>query len=83
METINQRIKRREKIKREFYSGRSLFGNDWAIFFLLIGGRQAGKSYNITDMFVRQWKQKGRPFYWMRLTRDSATKLLTNNSENW
>lgn len=81
METINQRIKRREKLKREFYSGRSLFGNDWAIFFLLIGGRQAGKSYNITDMFVRQWKQKGRPFYWMRLTRDSAMKLLTNNAE--
>ena len=28
-----------------------------------------------------QWKRLGRPFYWMRLTETSKTKLLNNNAE--
>ena len=66
---------------REWYDVRSLMGNDWAIFYFLLGGREVGKSYAITNMFVNQWKRYKRPFYWMRLTETSAKKLLCNNAE--
>lgn len=67
--------------KREFYNGRSLLGYDWAIFLFTLGGREAGKSYFFTEFFVKQFIQKGRPFYWMRLTDRSQRKLLMNNAE--
>lgn len=81
-ETIYQRAKRRQKIEQEWYSGRAIMGySPEYIFFLLLGGREAGKSYFITNFFVRQWKQRGRPFYWLRLTDRSQQKLLINNAE--
>ena len=76
--------KARKKIKQqtaEFYSLRSMLGYDWALFLLLLGGREAGKSYSVTEFYVRQWKFLGRPFYWMRLTDSSQEKLLKNNAE--
>lgn len=66
---------------REWYNLRSILGNDWAMFYFLLGGREAGKSYATTRFFVDQWKKKKRPFYWMRLTETSKQKLLTNNAE--
>lgn len=66
---------------REWYNLRSILGNDWAMFYFLLGGREAGKSYATTRFFVDQWKKKGRPFYWMRLTETSKQKLLKNNAE--
>ena len=77
----NAVIRKKKVLDYEFYSPRSLFGNDWALFYLLLGGREAGKSYAITEMFVRQWMQKKRPFYWLRLTEASQKKLLNNNAE--
>lgn len=53
----------------------------WAMFLFLLGGREAGKSYAVADFFVRQWKRYKRPFYWMRLTDESAKKQLKNNAE--
>lgn len=79
-EQIRQ-TKKSEMLNREWYSLRSLIGNDWAIFFFMLGGREAGKSYATTDFFCRQWRRYGRPFYWMRLSETSAKKLLTNNAE--
>ena len=73
--------KKAEMLNREWYSLRSLIGNDWALFFFLLGGREAGKSYTTTEFFIRQWRRYGRPFYWMRLSDTSAKKLLTNNAE--
>lgn len=73
--------RRKKAIDREWYSLRSLLGNDWAIFFFLLGGREAGKSYAVTDKYVYQFRKYGRPFYWLRLTDDSAKKLLKNNAE--
>ena len=66
---------------REFYILNSLLGNDWAMFYILIGGRETGKSYATTECFVNQYKRYHRPFYWMRLTDTSKRKLLTNNAE--
>lgn len=65
----------------EFYSVRSLLGYSWAMLYFLLGGREAGKSYAVTDFFVRQFKKYGRPFYWLRLTEASQRKLLANNAE--
>ena len=78
---INKKIRIEEAKRREYYSIRSVLGNDWAIFYFLIGGREAGKSYAATEFFVRQYKRYKRPFYWLRLTEDSKHKLLMNNAE--
>lgn len=78
---IGKRVKKRELLNREFYLLRSILGYQWAMFYFLLGGREAGKSYSVTDFYVRQWKKKGRPFYWLRLTEASQRKLLNNNAE--
>lgn len=76
---------REEKMKklqnREWYLLRSILGNTWAFLFFLIGGRERGKSYAVTDCYVDQFVRYGRPFYWLRLEAESAKKLLTNNAE--
>lgn len=68
-------------IDREWYSIRSLLGYEWAMFFILLGGREAGKSYAVTKFFVHQWKKYHIPFYWLRLTEAATRKLLSNNAE--
>lgn len=72
---------RKPKTNYEWYKLRSILGFWWAIFLFLLGGREAGKSYAVTNFFVDQFVKKGRPFYWMRLTEASQKKLLNNNAE--
>lgn len=85
MSTVRSRLKRindkKKMLNREWYSLRSILGNDWAMFYFLLGGREAGKSYAVTELFVRQWRKYNRPFYWLKLTETSTSKLLTNNAE--
>ena len=82
---IKKRLNAKEKAKRfaarEYYKLRSLLGFWWAMFLILVGGREAGKSYAVVEFYVAQYKLKGRPFYWMRLTDKSQEKLLKNNAE--
>lgn len=78
---IKERIRKWEQLDYEYYSLRSVLGNSWALFYILVGGREVGKSYAATDFFLHQWKQYGRPFYWLRLTDASQKKLLSNNAE--
>ena len=74
--------KRKNKFKSEWYNLRPILGNaNWALFYLLLGGREAGKSYSVTNFFVDQWKKKGIPFTWLRLTEAASRKLLQNNAE--
>lgn len=54
---------------------------NWALFYLLLGGREVGKSYSVTDFFVHQFVFDGTPFIWIRLTETQAQKLLANNAE--
>lgn len=68
-------------MNREFYQIRSLLGNSWAMFFILLGGRQQGKSYSVTDFFVSQFKKDKTPFYWLRLKPGQCEKLLKNGAE--
>ena len=68
--------------KSEWYNLRPILGHfNWAIFAILLGGREVGKSYSVTNFFVDQWKNKGIPFTWLRLTEAAARKLLQNNAE--
>lgn len=70
------------KADNEFYSIRSLLGySNKAIFYILLGGRDYGKSYAIMTNFVLQWKTRGIPFVWIRLNEASTGKLLKNNAE--
>lgn len=76
-------IYKRAKAKQaEWYNLRPVLGHaNYAIFFLLLGGREVGKSYSVTNFFVDQWKNKGIPFTWLRLTEAATRKLLMNNAE--
>lgn len=65
-----------------FVNGRSLFGINWANYYVMLGARQAGKSYLVTEMGVKR-KLKlgdGMKWYWLRLTEASKNKLLNNDA---
>ena len=82
---VEERIKVRKaqlkNAKLPFYKLRSILGYDYMIYYFLLGGRMAGKSYAVTDFYIHQFKQYGRPFYWLRLTEAGTRKLLLNNAE--
>ena len=74
--------KRMQLLKeREWYCLRSILGYKDCFFYFLLGGREAGKSYAVTDFFVKQYLKYQRPFTWLRLSETSAKKLLQNNAE--
>lgn len=77
-----QRIKEKRAIcsKKKYWTCRSLFGYNNCFFYVIIGARCAGKSYSIMDRFIRDYKQKGIPFYWLRLTDKIAQSMLANNA---
>ena len=88
-DNILQKTIKAKKIKEEmkkggheWYNLRPVLGcANWAIFYVLLGGREAGKSYSVTNFLVDQFVNKGIPFVWMRLTDTQSRKLLTNNAE--
>lgn len=70
------------KMSSQWYRLRHILGYaNWAQFFILLGSREVGKSYSITNFFVDQFVNKGIPFTWIRLTKNQAQKLLNNNAE--
>ena len=75
------RQKKAKTLNKEWYSCRSLFGNDWAFFYILLGAREAGKSYDVMNRFLKDWKQKKKPFTWLRLTEASQKKMLSNKAD--
>ena len=81
-DTVSKIYSRAKQKESEWYNLRPILGHaNWAIFYLLLGGREAGKSYSVTNFFVDQWKNKGIPFTWLRLTEAASRKLLQNNAE--
>ena len=70
-----------KNLDKEWYSCRSLFGNTWAYFYILLGAREAGKSYDVMNRFLKDWKTKGKPFTWIRLTEASQKKMLSNKAD--
>lgn len=72
----------RKKIPdKDFYTLRSLMGySNKAIFYILLGGRDFGKSYSVMSLFLHDWVTKRIPFWWVRLNEKSVGKLLINNA---
>ena len=75
------RQKKAQNINKDWYSCRSIFGNTWAFFFILLGAREAGKSYDVMKRFIKDWKEKKKPFTWLRLTEASQKKMLNNKAD--
>ena len=75
--------KKAKTYKGDYYSINSIFGNDWSLFYILLGGREAGKSYAARKWCVnRKMKLKDKlKFYWFRLTDTAADKLLLSNGD--
>ena len=76
---INSLIKAQARVKKikenEWYNLRPILGfANWAIFYILLGGREVGKSYSVTNFFVDQFVNRGIPFTWLRLTETAARK---------
>jgi len=53
--TGNPKIDRERKKKAlaRYYNLQSILGNDWAIFYCIIGGRKTGKSYSVSDFLIK------------------------------
>ena len=82
MNVMVKNRERREKLQSEWYSLRPILGfANWALIYILLGGREAGKSYSVTDYVVHSFVEKGIPFFWIRLTEKQSNKLLQNNAE--
>lgn len=77
--------RRRSQKKRaasRYYNLNSILGNDWAMFYVICGGRMTGKSYSVTDFLCRQKKKHGDQCknYWMRISETSTKALLANKA---
>ena len=80
-DTINaRRIEKAVNRTNQWYTVRSILGYSWAIFYILLGAREAGKSYAVMDFFLHEYFEKGKPFTWLRLKESSTKKLLNNNA---
>lgn len=76
--------KRKKKTyKGEWYTVNSIFGNEQAIFYALLGGREAGKSYSAMKQAVNRKMKLGDKFkfFWFRLTEAATDNLLSNGAD--
>lgn len=72
---------KQQKIREdEYYGIRALLGYNDVMLFFLLGARETGKSYSVMEYFLRQWKMKKIPFYWLRLNEQATKRLLLNNA---
>lgn len=73
---------KQRKQQNQWYNLRPILGCfNWAMIAIIIAVRELGKSYSVTNFFVDQYKKKGIPFIWLRLTEAQARKLLQNGAE--
>lgn len=59
MNSFQAYLQNRDMIKKakdsEFYGIRSILGNaNWAMFYIILGAREAGKSYAVMEYFIKQ-----------------------------
>ena len=69
-----------KRAQARFYNLSSALGNDWAIFYVIVGGRMTGKSYSVTDFLCaqkRRLKDNCRN-YWMRISETSTKAMLAD-----
>ena len=77
---IAKKIAKAVDSQNQWYTVQSILGYSWAIFYILLGARDAGKSYSVMDFFLHEYFTKGKDFVWLRLTEASTKKLLNNNA---
>lgn len=65
---------------KEWVTVRSALGVDYLMFYVFLGARERGKSYDVMRYCLRQSKKFNKPFYWLRLTEPSVNNLLKNNA---
>lgn len=69
-----------EVAMNEWYELNEILGYQWAMYYILLGARETGKSYTAMRFCLKQWKEKGVPFVWIRLSAVSTQKLLANKA---
>ena len=80
-------LKKRKKEQydaKEWYTIRSLLGNQWANWFVMSGARERGKTYTVQDYVLNCYFNPKSPlymvpFYWMRLNDIAVKNMLMNN----
>lgn len=77
---VSKKLAKAVESKSQWYTVQSILGFSWAIFYILLGARDAGKSYSVMDFFLHEYFTKGKDFVWLRLTEASTKKLLNNNA---
>lgn len=80
MQAVVRAAKKRAYQRKEWWTSRSILGNTWAFFFVLLGSRERGKSYSVMKYCLTQFKLYGKPFTWLKLKESSMKKLLANNA---
>lgn len=58
-------------------------GNDWAVFYPIIGPRKTGKSYAVAEQYIidhKHYKDNCKN-YWLRISETSTKKLKSNKAE--
>ena len=77
-------LRRAQKHRKlaQYYNVNSAFGNTWAMFYCIIGGRKTGKSYSVTRFLCNQKRKKGDGCknYWMRISDTSIKAMLANKA---
>lgn len=80
MDNVTKKILKAVETKNQWYTIKGVLSYWWAIFYILLGAREAGKSYAVMDFFLNEYFKKGKTFTWLRLTEASTKKLLSNNA---
>jgi len=89
-EKFNNKVESSKKRKKELYDAkewytiRSLLGNQWANWFIMAGARERGKTFSVQDYVLNcYFNPKSTlylvPFYWMRLNDIAVKNMLMNN----
>ena len=76
---------RKRHIQSRWYTRelKSLLGNTWAMFYIILGGRMTGKSYALTEYLCNQKRKKRDRVknYWMRISETSTKFMLANKAQ--
>lgn len=72
----------KKKALARFYNVSSILGNDWALFYIIIGSRMTGKSYSVTEFLCQQHKnyEEKCKNYWLRISETSTKAMLANKA---
>lgn len=70
---------------KEWYTIRSLLGNQWANWYIMAGARERGKTFSVQDFVLNSYfnpksKLYHVPFYWMRLNDIAIKNMMMNNA---